>query len=1021
MLRGRFRHWLPAATIIPLCCICFSSSIATPYSQRLTQYGHSSWRLQDGLFSSPNSIAQTKDGYLWIGTDAGLVRFDGVRFVPWNSFSDGSIATWGIDRVLAARDGSLWIGGQRHVAHVKDRQISRYETVGRAVDMTEDEQGEIWFAQTRVADGSGPVCRVNQEKADCFGKPDIPLPLTAVIGNSRDGGFWIGGASGLCHWSPGHPAACYLEDALKPLNGLIGVNALLTTRDGALWVGIARPGNELGLGKLVHGIWEPINAEGLDTHSLSVTALMEDREGAVWVGTLNNGLYRIRAGRAEHFGLAEGLSGVYVSDIYEDRESIVWVTTSGGLDAFRHLPVSVFSAREGLPADTVDAVLPARDGSIWIGSSQLSRLVDDVPTAPPEAALFRDRAVTSLLEDTAGRLWIGLNRTLNVFEHGKLRPIKSVNGDDLGPVEFIAEDAIHNVWVISAGIAPRIHRIRDSTVVELVDAQEFGAKQLGAPTALAPDPVEGMWFGYRTGAIARFANGEFHSYPGDAVNKGSVRAILAQPNGTVLAATAQGLLVQRDVSRLLVDVQHGLPCDRLRSLLRDAEGAVWLSASCGLVRIDAAELGRWLAAPDSKVQYRLFDGTDGVQSGNGSFTPNARIDRQGRLWFATSKVAQMLDPAEVSSPHPPPVIKVEQVIADRKIMTPADAITLPMGTRDIEIQYTALSFRVPQKIQFKYQLLGHDETWIDAGTRRAAFYNDLPPGRYRFKVIACNSDGVWNYEGASLGFEIPPAFYQTPWFKISCVIAAVTLLYLLYLARLRQAAARIRVRLVAKNAERERIARELHDTLLQSTQGLVLRFQAATRQLPTGNSVRGALELVLQQANEVMAEGRDRVQDLRISDAFSRNLVQSLSSVGEELAREYHLEFSVVLEGQQQDLKPFLTEEVYAIGREALRNAFTHAQARLVELQVIYSEVDFRLRCRDDGRGIDAGLVMAGRPGHFGLKGMRERAQKIGAQFDIWSRPNAGTELELQIPASLAYAKPKSHFQWLSWWFRAKE
>jgi signal transduction histidine kinase len=247
------------------------------------------------------------------------------------------------------------------------------------------------------------------------------------------------------------------------------------------------------------------------------------------------------------------------------------------------------------------------------------------------------------------------------------------------------------------------------------------------------------------------------------------------------------------------------------------------------------------------------------------------------------------------------------------------------------------------------------------------------------------------------------------------------MLYLLYLARIRQIAAQIRGRLVAKNAERERIARELHDTLLQSTQGLVLRFQAATKQLPPDNSVRASLELVLQRADEVMTEGRDRVQDLRTADTFSRNLVESLTSVGKQLAREYKIEFSVVLDGQPQDLEPSLLEEAYAIGREALLNAFTHAQARLVELQIIYSDTDFRLRCRDDGKGLDTNLLTEGRPGHFGLTGMRERARRIGAELEIWSRPNAGTELELKVPAVSAYAMRRSRFRWLRFWNQAKE
>ena len=260
----RTRKLLGSATLIVLASSFFAEVSAAPYVQRLTQYGHTAWHVQDGLFDSPNSIAQTKDGYLWLGTDAGLVRFDGVRFVPWNSFSDGSIATWPIYTVLAARDGSLWIGSGTRVAQVRDRRISRYEISGRAVDMVEDDDGTIWFARTRVRDDMGPACSVSHSKLDCYGKPDIPYPFIGSIGHSNGGGFWLGSSYGLCHWLPGQAADCYLQDALRPLNGLTGANALLTTHDGALWVGMGRPGKDLGLGKFVGGKWEPVEAKGLD-------------------------------------------------------------------------------------------------------------------------------------------------------------------------------------------------------------------------------------------------------------------------------------------------------------------------------------------------------------------------------------------------------------------------------------------------------------------------------------------------------------------------------------------------------------------------------------------------------------------------------------------------------------------------------------------------------------------------------------------------------------------------------------
>ena len=264
----------------------------------------------------------------------------------------------------------------------------------------------------------------------------------------------------------------------------------------------------------------------------------------------------------------------------------------------------------------------------------------------------------------------------------------------------------------------------------------------------------------------------------------------------------------------------------------------------------------------------------------------------GRLWFAGGRVLQVVDPKHLTVNSVVPTVHIEQIIADRKIYLPQEHLKLPPLTRDVEIQYTATSFVVPQKVRFKYQLLGYDSEWRDADTRRQAIYGNLRPGKYQFRVVACNNDDVWNSVGASQELEIPPMFYQTRWFLVLSIGTGLAVLYLFYVARLRQVAARIRDRLVAKNAERERIARELHDTILQSTQGLVLRLQAATNLLPPGDPARAELNAALQRADEVMSEGRDRVQDLRIADKLSQDLAESLASVGEDLAREYRSDFS---------------------------------------------------------------------------------------------------------------------------------
>jgi signal transduction histidine kinase/ligand-binding sensor domain-containing protein len=1012
----KIKNTLKSAAILLLLSSSSSSPVsAAPYAQRLTQYGHTAWHVQDGLFNSPNSITQTKDGYLWLGTDAGLVRFDGVRFVPWNSFSDGSIATWAIYRVLAARDGSLWIATTARVAQVRDRRISRYENSGRAVDMVEDDSGAVWFARTRVYDGTGPACSVSHGKLVCYGKPDIPYPFAGSIGQSNGGGFWLGSSYGLCHWLPGQAAECYLQDALRPLNGLTGANALLTTRDGTLWVGMGRPGKDLGLGRFVRGKWEPVEAKGLDPSTLSVTKLIEDREGSVWVGTLDQGLYRIRAGVAEHFGASDGLSGNAVTDIYEDREGIIWMSTSDGLDSFRRLAVSVFSTREGLPANDVEAVLPARDGSIWIGNSVLSRLVADVPQPPPQPHLFRQRAVTSLLEDGSGRLWIGLNNTLNVFSQGELKSIKSGRGSDLGMIWRLVQDPQNDIWAMTPPVTSHIFRIRDRAVVE-----QFDPKILGAPFAVASDPVNGVWFGYASGAIAHYHDGQLEKFAADPATGIPIRELLPEVDGTVLAASDRGLIVQRGSTRQLLDAEHGLPCEPTFSVLRDLKNSVWLVSSCGLIEIPAAEFARWRAAPKSKIQTKVFDATDGVQSGHADFTPSAKMDRDGRLWFATQKVAQMIDPAEVAAPLAPPPTRVEQIVADRKTFPSDGTITLPLRTRDVEIQYTAPSFAGARKIQFRYRLDGRDKTWEDAGARRAAYYTDLPPAQYTFHVMASNNEGAWPDTEATVIFTIPPTFIQTKWFLASCIAAGAAALWLLMILRFRQIQEKFRDRIEERRSERERIARDLHDTLLQGVQGLVFTVQAAAKGLPPGDVNRDRLEDALTLADKALEEGRNNLAGLRGLGSESRDIFATLTALGQLLASDRSAKFHSVSEGQPRELHPVVREEAYRIMAEALSNAFRHAKAGAIELEVRYESAGLAILIRDDGVGIDQNAFADPvKADHFGIIGMRERAAKINSRLEIFTRRGTGTEAYLRVPATMAYRSP-APVKWLARLFQRR-
>jgi signal transduction histidine kinase len=418
---------------------------------------------------------------------------------------------------------------------------------------------------------------------------------------------------------------------------------------------------------------------------------------------------------------------------------------------------------------------------------------------------------------------------------------------------------------------------------------------------------------------------------------------------------------------------------------------------------------RWWKSPDATVKSRLFDVFDGARPMSTPFQPNASESPDGRLWFANQNVVQMIDPAHLDSNPIPPPVHVEEIIADHKSYAPRDGLRLPALTRDLEIDYTALSFVAPQKVRFRYKLEGHDSEWQDPGTRHQAFYVNLPPETYRFRVIACNNDGVWNEEGAILVFSVAAAWYQTWWFRGASLIVFLALLWALYQLRLRQLAQQFNIMLEARVNERTRIARELHDTLLQSFQALLLRLQTVRNVLPD-RPEEGAqrLDSAIDQTAQAITEGRDAVHELRSSAVVANDLAQAIGTLGADLAaqetNQTDVVFGVEVEGTPRNLQPILRDEVYRIASEAMRNAFRHAEAQRINVEIRYDGRNFRMRVGDDGRGIDPKvLTHDGRAGHYGLHGMRERAKLIGGHLDVWSKLNSGTEVELNIPATIAY------------------
>jgi signal transduction histidine kinase/streptogramin lyase len=676
---------------------------------------------------------------------------------------------------------------------------------------------------------------------------------------------------------------------------------------------------------------------------------------------------------------------------------------------FRNTPVISYSVREGLSSSFVSAILASRDGSIWIaGDNGVDVLRDDRKRYPPGWPSPMKQTTFSLFEDHTGTIWISRANDLAYWEKGLFRTLKQPDGESVEDVTGITEDAQHNIWALSQTCLFHIDHRHLQQCIPL-------PKDFARPGLLAPDLQGGVWISDSANHMFRHRNAQFQTV--DLKDIGSTNAIedmIADADDPLLIATLGGLFRWDGNRSTRLDVRNGLPCNQIVLMVKDAYGSLWLGAECGLLRLDAPELTKWRHDPSAKVAIKILDRFDGAYPATKTrVEPLATRAPDGRIWYANGFEVQAFDPDHLFQNTVVPPVHIESVIADDKAYDPSSALHLPARTRNLEIDYTALSLSVPQKVRFRYKLEGRDSSWQNPGTRRQAFYTDLKPGSYIFQVIASNNDGRWNETGAQLSFAVAPAFDQTAWFRALCIVAAAGLVWALYWLRLRQATTRLHQRLGARLEERERIAHELHDTFFQGIQGLLLRFHTATSQLRKDEPARQIFEEALKQSDQVMLEGRELVLDLRETVSEPSDLPTAFADFGDGMRKGASCDFKVVVNGTVRPLHPVVLEELFKVGKEALGNAFRHSGAHSVETELNYERSELRIRVRDDGTGIDSAILRQGhREGHFGLPGMRERAQKVGAHLDVWSRSGAGTEVEVRIPAGVAYVS-ESNGSWL--------
>ena len=982
-------------------------------NKRLTQYLHTSWRIQDG--SAPAGIytvAQTSDGFLWFSTYSPTIyRFDGVRFLPRQFPYKGGLGTK-VFKVFGARAGGLWAEGSREIAYIKDGTVKadfQLDGFSSFQNVSEDPDGSLWVVRAAANISDSALCHITESAFNCLGKAEgVSIsPIDSIVADGK-GGFWLGGQTALVHWHDGE-SQTYPIEALKSNVGQHGVASLALDPDGNVWVGVLAEGPGLGLGQLKDGVVKPFVTPTFDGSKVEVFAMTFDRDGNLWVASRGKGLYRIHGVAVDHYGRTDGLSSDSVNLLFEDREGILWAGTSNGIDSFRDPRVTTFSSSEGLAKDGAAGVLASRDGSIWVANDgSLDRIANAGISSIRTGAGLPGHQVAAMHEDRAGNLWVGVDDSLYVLKNERFQPIPGPDRKPLGLVASITEDIDGNIWAACAGNPRKLVRIRDFEVRE-----EFGTSQVPAARKLGLDPQGGIWLATAAGELAHFRNGAVEKFALNLKGNPFVRRIVAKADGSVLAASEDGLVGLRQGKVQRMTIENGLPCSAVFSFVEDKEKRLWLYTECGVLELADAELQRWWSDPGALVQTRIYDRLDGAQP-NAPYFNSAAYSPDGRVWFANGQVVQMVDPSTLSRKTLPAPTYIESVIVDRSELAARENLRLAPHPRDLQIDYTSPMLTAPQKVKFRYRLDSYDSDWHDAGTRRQAFYTDLPPGSYTFRVTAANSDGVWNEIPATLQFSIAPAYYQTNWFRALCAMLLLLLAWAGYQLRISRLHRQFEMTLDARVGERTRIARDLHDTLLQSFHGLLFRFRAVLMLLP-GDPAKAhqMLESAIDQASEAITEGREAVQGLRASATEMNDLAEAIRVLAGELAAAgpdpAAVSIRIEVQGASRALHPIVRDETFRIADEALRNAVRHANAKQVEVEIRYDVREFRMRVRDNGVGVDpAVLETGGREGHFGLRGMRERAQAVGGKLRLWSAPDTGTEVELIIPGARAYAAPLS-------------
>jgi ligand-binding sensor domain-containing protein/signal transduction histidine kinase len=978
-------------------------------SQAIDRYVHQAWTTDEGLpQNSVYAITQTRDGYLWLGTDEGLVRFDGLRFTVFDRTNTPAIADPFVFALHEAPDGSLWAGTDRGgLIRYRDGRFSHYgRELGlpsaRVQAITSDARGTLWVALR----GAG-LGRLSADRFTILGK-DAGLASDNVLALwvDRAGTLWVGTDAGLDHLEGGRFVHVGPGDGL-PLGG---VRAIHEDRSGKLWIGVL--GGALGArfrdGALCvkKGPRFEVVATGDGLPSMAVMTVLDDRDGNLWLGTAGGGIVRVRDGRFEHSLLSDTTSDDMVYAIAEDSDGNLWIGTQpGGLHRLRNSRFVTYETRDGLTDGVIESLVEDRHGAMWIGTHAggVCRLERGVPRClTTQNGLAHDR-VNAMVEDSDGAMWLGTEGGVNRLHGGSIARYTTRDGLPVDHVNALLRDRAGVLWLGTWGggvgrmIGDRIERPAGATgrYVNVLHQRRSGEIWIGTTEGLA------IWTGDR-----------MVNATGELGMPAAVEAIHEDRDGYVWIGTRRdGLFLYKDGRLTQYTTGTGLYDNLVGTLLEDASGHFWITCNKGIFRVSRQALLEVAAGRRATVASRVFDTADGMKNRECDFGQGRWKARDGRLWFATVGGVAVIDPARLASNSQPARVHIGPLIVDGDERG-EPAPTLDYGSRRIEFRFVGLSLSAPSRVGYRYRLEGFDPDWVDGGDSRTAQYTNLPPGPYRFHVIASNGDAVWSPDAAPLAFTVASPIWRRPWFALTLfglAIVAVLGIAQVRVVRLRRAQAMqadfSRQLISSQEAERKRLAGELHDGLGQQLliignwARLALDAPAASTPSTAADQARSSLQMITETATESMREIRALTRELQPYNIEYVGLSEALDTMLQRMGDASGVTFATDIEPVDDVLPGDGGINLYRIVQEAANNVVKHAQASRAQVTLRRRPHSLHLSIADDGRGLPPGVLAgSGGSGGFGMRSLAARTRLLGGRHHIESKAGAGTTITVDIP-----------------------